>query len=112
MIFLAPAVHCSYDISLASAVCSTDIPLTSELTNPISLTSVYADDVVLKEENVQILRFMANITDSPYWKGAQLFKPFHIGSEQQSPFDCYQLGDLSRRVGGARRNFSVREFMR
>ncbi|KZV26597.1 WRKY transcription factor 55 [Dorcoceras hygrometricum] len=29
-----------------------------------------------------------------------------------SPFDCYQLGDLSRRVGGARRNFSVREFLR
>ncbi|KZV57818.1 hypothetical protein F511_24957 [Dorcoceras hygrometricum] len=29
-----------------------------------------------------------------------------------SPFDCYQLGDLSRRVGGALRNFSVREFLR
>ncbi|KZV27973.1 hypothetical protein F511_06448 [Dorcoceras hygrometricum] len=29
-----------------------------------------------------------------------------------NPFDCYQLSDLSRLVGGERRNFSVREFLR
>ncbi|KZV33518.1 hypothetical protein F511_08598 [Dorcoceras hygrometricum] len=49
--------------------------------------SDFHPDVVLKEENVQNVRFMAKITDSPYWKGAQLFKfqlPFHIGRIKMS----------------------------